>query len=100
MKNKKRLVYAEEVEDLINGLDSLPCEEDVQMLVNSLNTVDAVEVAHGRWIVENGNIVCSVCHTGKPTICGYEMMICDGDKWVSMEKTNFCGNCGAKMDGE
>ena len=35
MKVEKRLVYAEEVEDLICGLDSLPWEEEVQTLVNS-----------------------------------------------------------------
>ena len=60
---------------------------------------DVAPVKHGQWIVENGNIVCSICHTGKPTIDGYEMLICDGEKFISMEKTNFCGNCGAKMDG-
>jgi hypothetical protein len=61
---------------------------------------DVKEVVHGEWLVENGNIVCSVCHAGKPTINGYEMLICDGEKFVSMERTNFCGNCGAKMGKE
>jgi hypothetical protein len=58
MKNKKRLVYADEVEYLICGLDSLPWEEDVQTLVNSLTTVDAVPVDeiifHHILIDENG----------------------------------------------
>lgn len=62
--------------------------------------VEYAPVRHGQWIIENGNLVCSICHKGKPTIDGYEMMICDGEKFISMERTNFCGNCGAKMDGE
>ena len=53
-------------------------------------TVDAVEVVHGRWeerYAPNGKYVawdgfyCSVC--GKQAA-----------------KSNYCPNCGAKMDGE
>ncbi len=54
-------------------------------------TVDAVEVVHGRWIFKHNpitdpkkyfiRIVCSKCnlHTG--------------------QTSNYCPNCGAKMDG-
>lgn len=54
--------------------------------------VDAVEVVHGQWIVKHNpitdpkgyfiRIVCSQCdlHTG--------------------QKSNYCPQCGAKMDGE
>ena len=54
--------------------------------------VDAVEVVHVRWIFKHNpitdpkkyfiRIVCSECnlHTG--------------------QKSNYCPNCGAKMDGE
>jgi hypothetical protein len=88
MKNQRRLVYADEVEYLINSLDSLPWEEDVHTLVNSLSTVDVVEVVHGRWIYEpveftyEKDIKCSIC----------------GD-YVE-HATIYCPNCGAKMDGE
>ena len=56
-----------------------------------LPTVDAVEVVHGRWIFKHNpitdpkryfiRIVCSECdlHTG--------------------QVSNYCPNCGAKMDG-
>ena len=55
------------------------------------NAPDAVEVVHGRWIFKHNpitdpkkyfiRIVCSECnlHTG--------------------QKSNYCPNCGAKMDG-
>lgn len=86
MKNKKRLVYAEEVEGLINGLDSLPWEEDVRTLVNSLSTADAMEVVHGRIneveIVPNymWKYRCSCCYS-------------DVERWYK-----YCPNCGAKME--
>ena len=49
-------------------------------------TVDAVEVVHGRWtpLVKNGfsfGVTCSECNT----------------TWD--DKSNYCPNCGAKMDG-
>ena len=49
-------------------------------------TVDAVEVVHGRWETIEGReylgCLCSNCQ-----------------KW-SDAKTNYCPNCGAKMDGD
>lgn len=49
--------------------------------------IDAVEVVHGEWIEdEYGFIHCSIC----------------GMEYDEPEhyKTNYCPNCGAKMDGE
>lgn len=48
MATEKRLVYAEEVMALICGMDSLPWEESAQEMVESLTTVDAVEVVRCR----------------------------------------------------
>lgn len=59
--------------------------------IEALPTVDAVPVVHGRWIPhedEDGE------HYGdKCSECG---------EWYVMpfRKTNFCPNCGAKMDGK
>jgi Zn finger protein HypA/HybF involved in hydrogenase expression len=47
--------------------------------------VDAVEVVHGRWIVENEeSIRCSECCFNRASI---KMPL------------DYCPNCGAKMDG-
>ena len=47
--------------------------------------VDAEPVRHGRWISEcEPHYECSVCH-----------------HWFHLyDRTNYCPNCGAKMDGD
>ena len=54
--------------------------------INQLPTVDAVEVVHGRWENITGGMIklgdCSECKKRQPEL-----------------GTNFCSNCGAKMDG-
>ena len=55
--------------------------------VNNAKTVDAVQVRHGQWIV--GEHLFRQCNR-----CGYERMD-DNPNW----DTNFCPNCGARMDG-
>ena len=40
----KRLVFAHDVKELLNGLESLPWEEEVGYLVDALPTPDDVEV--------------------------------------------------------
>lgn len=56
-------------------------------------TVDAVEVMHGHWIVEEDgnwrNVKCSVC--GKDYACHYGML--------QLQVFGYCPNCGAHMDG-
>lgn len=92
MKVENRLVYAEEVEDLICGLDSLPWEEEVQTLVNSLTTVDAAEVVHAQWVLaEDGRLICSHCKSVK---VAYEQLC----YLRSTGCWNYCPNCGARMD--
>lgn len=99
--SSKKLVYAEDVKDLINGLEELPWEENVDDLVDSLPTVDAVEVVHGRWVLlaefSDGSI-CTEC-----PVCGEEYTYKKGRLehiGVEYAKYNYCPNCGAKMDGD
>ena len=104
MANEKRLIDANELslkiiatkfnlgsaqsdwqKGYIDGLMAAFC------LIKDAPTVDAVEVVHGRWIFKHDpitdpkgyfiRIVCSKCnlHTG--------------------QKSNYCPQCGAKMDG-
>ena len=54
--------------------------------------VDAVEVMHGRWILErepNGKPYCFHCS------------VCDSDfqRIGIVVASDYCPNCGAKMDG-
>lgn len=58
-------------------------------------------VRHGKWGHVRGRLCCSECGNCRTVKPGYEMYICDEHlKWVSMERSNFCPNCGAKMDFE
>lgn len=57
-------------------------------------TVDAVPVVHAYWTTKrtwqhDGEIYCSACDHDAPTEGDYRQV-----------KTNYCPNCGAKMDGE
>jgi hypothetical protein len=57
--------------------------------VHFVPAADVVEVVHARWIDhKNGNATCSHCRIRQTAVYDDE------------NEQNFCGNCGAKMDGE
>ena len=56
--------------------------------IKDLPAVDAVPVVHGRWIFHDDDIM--------PWVSCSECGICTD----STNKTSYCPNCGAKMDGE
>ena len=62
------------------------CEE-----VNRIPAADVVEVRHGRWKTVHDEVyywmACSVCGEEIPKRFGTDYY------------TNYCPNCGAKMDG-
>lgn len=64
---------------------------DVVFDVEEMPTVDAVEVVHGRWIDKGEYAVCTEC--GGRSGTQY-----DGVEPIPL-MTQFCPNCGAKMDG-
>ena len=82
---KRRLIDLDEIKPIdfpSTEMDGL----DVVRYLNTLPTVDAVEVVHGTW--ENEQIgfmyydaTCSVC------------------KSHNKSASNYCPHCGAKMDG-
>ena len=94
----KRLIDANEIYDAVerryrvsSGIEHR-CERDLLDLICSVDTVDAVEVVHGRWESIPGNNTyerCSVCKD-----CYIHADWIGGDKWY------YCPNCGAKMDGD
>lgn len=102
MENEKRLIDANTAD-----VESIPCyygghctTEDVQEWLNEQPTVDAMEVVHGRWIMDEykHQYCCSVCGTVQPydSIEDYiDPDILYYDYW----DCNYCPYCGAKMDG-
>ena len=60
------------------------------MFADSIEAMPTIEpeVRHGRWIETtvrgNQSIICSACSAENQTIC----------------PSNFCPNCGARMDGQ
>lgn len=65
------------IADLINQMTEEGCPD----------AVNAVPMVHGRWIP---------CHPlGDDAPEGYMCSVCRVGGW---EKTNFCPNCGAKLD--
>ena len=109
MANEKRLIDANALTDSLekwlsdaevlcnahvyNAIEDCLCE------VDTMPTVDAVEVVHGKWEVVHGVMTpggdpllrCSICKSRESEhLCGIECRTV----W------SYCPNCGAKMDGD
>lgn len=72
------------------GLCRVIMEEDFKRAIRTIPTgtiIDVAPVVHGRWIWRNKwepfefRYECSICHDGSDL------------------ESNYCPNCGAKMDG-
>ena len=62
--------------------------EAVLSEIKEAPAADVVEVKHGRWkLNKDGSGTCDQCRFT-------QMYVWDMDTWQ-----NFCGHCGAKMDG-
>ena len=98
MANEKRLIDANVLKiafkcrekadiDMYGGCHIAECFQgyEASEIVDKMPTVDAVEVVHGRWENITGGMItlgdCSECKVRQPVI-----------------GTNYCKNCGAKMD--
>ena len=108
MTNKKRLIDANA---LLEDFGEEPMvwndgEAEIQerndwrtytRMVQNAPTVDAVEVVHGEWRVTETiptlekQMMCSACRC----IWYYPKA-----RWNDIRLTNYCPNCGAKMDGD
>lgn len=101
MENKKKLIYADDLKNLVNAdinrmyafrLDGVGPLSRFLDQIDQQPDVDAVKVMHGRWM-QGYPMSCSVC--GGAAATDYE----DAnryDAWLSQ----YCPNCGAKMDLE
>ena len=61
--------------------------------IENAPTADVVEVKHGEWVLldecSNEGVYCSVCHKKVYRKAYANQKV----------KSNYCPNCGAKMDG-
>ena len=87
MDNTKRMVYAEDVLVRLKREKAYMSDVGYIHAKSAVNSAPTVEVAHGRWTwcgtdKWNDAYLCSEC-----------------GKW-EIDDSNYCPNCGAKMDLE
>lgn len=73
----------------------------VKRAIENVPTADVVEVRHGRW--EEVSEPCF--NLDFPVLMGYKCSVCGAFVETELYRDKafnkkFCGNCGAKMDGE
>ena len=66
-------------------------------LIHEAPAADVQPVQRGRWFLRGGNWCCSACN--KKTLLTLESNI-GGCKEYGTVKTDYCPNCGAKMESE
>ena len=76
----------------IDKVDGAGCGNSCSRALRKLPPADVVPVVHGRWLPQKEN------HEFKEALmncsaCGYPV-----SSWTG--NTNFCPNCGARMDGK
>ena len=88
MANEKRLIDANDVYALFdqNGFARMHIAD-----IDVIPRADAVEVVHGRWITRIQSY-----GTPKCSVCGWCIPYSEDSR---LDATNYCPNCGAKMDG-
>ena len=67
----------------------------VSGVLEEIPAVDAVEVVHGRW----SNGLCTNCGA-EADVQSIGFGCTAGTTRINYRETNYCHNCGAKMDGE
>ena len=98
MANEKRLIDANALSNTIPGISKDmkrpgAVELTCLLMIAEAPTVDAVEVVHGRWNEKQELI--PGCEDDVDTYC-----MCSICGAIEIGKTNYCHNCGAKMDGD
>ena len=98
MANKKRLIDANAIPESATAISTKGRLFVAWSAIVEAPTVDAVEVVHGEWIYHE----CVSSHDG--AISGYSCSKCNAfvnEDIFDMDEfhKDFCGHCGAKMDG-
>ena len=101
MANEKRLIDAKPL--MQSGWHLVKTGESNRFLASmslaDVPTVDAVEVVHAQWLYDSGSerYFCSACD--EYAIVQLHRGL-DGSEYYEEYLTNYCPNCGAKMDGD
>jgi hypothetical protein len=71
-------------------------------LIDNAPAADAEPVRHAQWVTDDlGNTLCSDCKSRIPYYKEYDMDDDYGGEYdIEIAETNYCPNCGAKMDKE
>ena len=82
---------ADVIEDYGDGSDFGFSRGAIKSAINSIPAADVAPVVHGRWIHDGRRVESGIdwCHCSE---CGKSDNFC--------ARTNYCPNCGAKMDGD
>lgn len=68
--------------------------------IEFLPAADVAPVKHGKWIKVEGDKLVGIDRSGKDIYKYYCYNICSKCNKRNAIKSNFCPNCGAKMDLE
>lgn len=119
MENEERLIKANELMATVEGINWYHIDklgylsdgansqyhtpiykaEDIYNAIKNAPTVDAVEMVHAKWEYNgrNDEYFCSNCY--KQPISFKREMNCGVGEFVEVCFSDYCPNCGAKMDG-
>lgn len=91
------------VEIYFDGLPIVVHHDMVEFIKNA-PTADVAEVKHGEWIkmsdADGVYWACSKCGEDIPRVSHFDPQFDLFPRLKSIEKTNFCPNCGADMRKE
>ena len=78
---------------VVHSEDIIKCDKMNELLRN-FPTIDAVPVAHGKWIYEGARGRFPACRC---SVCGN---VENADWTMISGEVNYCPHCGARMDNE
>ena len=94
-----RLIDVDELKELIDWTFDKPpfSRKTIKHMIDMARTVDAVPVRHGKWLPKHHYIAGYEFVSGHIcSECGNDALNAEGDDFL----TDFCPNCGARMDEE